>query len=201
MLLMVPSLFICHLESATHLLLHPLSRGAHSCTCVNTYKYSDKDKIEYEHSYGSIEAFDISTTDAFAEEDAVVIIIVDTHVTVIAVVHVICHLNVALVAIIGSHIPACLLVVSHEFLWPIALCGLVGALQLLSLLISQCSCCICVSCSLFVLFLCFWTLLLVATCQISILLILHLTVVKIRLWLDARVPKYASEEKEKIHGY
>lgn len=185
----------------SHLILHSLSSRTYSCSCVNTYKYSNKDKIEHEHSDSSIEALDISTTDALAEEDAMVIIIVNTHATVIAVVHVICHFCVALVAIIGSHILARPFIVSHEFLWSVAPSRLVGALELLLLLVSQCGCCIRVFSSLLVLFLCFWTLLLVATCQISILLILHLTVVKIRLWLHARVPKNASKKKEKIGDY
>jgi len=187
------SLFCTHFHCCFHLFVHSLSRRASSCTCINNYKGSNKDEIEYEHSNSSIETFDVASTYAFAEKDAMVIMVINTDTTVITVIHVSCHFWITLVAIIVSHVPPCFLVISHEFLWPVALHRLVGCLELLPLLISQSGCSIRVYCPLLVLFLCFWTLLLVAAGQISILLIPHLTVVKIRLWLNARVAENASE--------
>jgi len=51
--------------------------------------------IENKHSNGTTEAVDISSANAFAEEDTVMIEVLDAHLTIFAMFHVIFYIHVA----------------------------------------------------------------------------------------------------------
>lgn len=62
---------------------------------VVKHKAKEESKVENEHTNGTTEAPNVSTTDTLAKEDTMMIIPVDTDITVLAVVHLLGDVNVA----------------------------------------------------------------------------------------------------------
>ena len=87
-----------------HLFVDSLSTSVHSGAGIYAYENADQDEVENEHADGAVEADEVATSDAFAEENAVVVVIVDAEVAVVAMVHVIGHFYIAFVAVISPNI-------------------------------------------------------------------------------------------------
>ena len=66
---------------------------------IDDQEYKNEYEIENEHPNGPTEAVNIATTDAFAEEDTVMIIVVDTNLAFITMFHILLDINVAFYAV------------------------------------------------------------------------------------------------------
>jgi len=59
---------------------------------ISIYIYDKDDEyyyeIEDEHSDGATEAIDVASTNAFAEKDAVMIVVGNAHLTIVAMLHI-----------------------------------------------------------------------------------------------------------------
>ena len=64
------------------------------------YQYAQyHNQIKDHKAYRATEEFHVASSDAFAEEYAVVIVSVDANVTGAAVIHIFCHINIAFYAV------------------------------------------------------------------------------------------------------
>jgi len=121
MLLVISFSFIRYLKMISHLIVHPLSPYAYSLACIYAYENPYKDKIENQHANGSVKAFDISTTNTFAKENTMVIIVINAQITIVTVIHVICHLRITFIAIIGPNALSRFFIISHISFRPVVL--------------------------------------------------------------------------------
>jgi hypothetical protein len=67
----------------------------------NIHHHEDKyhDKVEDQHSNGTSKAIDIPSADAFAEEHTMMVVIIDAHITILTVLHIFSHIDVAFHAV------------------------------------------------------------------------------------------------------
>jgi hypothetical protein len=62
---------------------------------IDDKKYKNKNEIENEHPNGATEAVNIAATNAFAEENTVMIIVIHTYLTIITMFHVLLNVHIA----------------------------------------------------------------------------------------------------------
>lgn len=66
---------------------------------VEHHENEHQNEVENQHADSPSEAIDISASDAFAEEDTMVVVVINAHVAVFTVLHILGHVHVALHAV------------------------------------------------------------------------------------------------------
>jgi len=66
---------------------------------IDDKEHENKYEVENEHPNGATEAVNIAATNAFAEEDTVMIIVIYTHLTIITMFHVLLNIHITFDAI------------------------------------------------------------------------------------------------------
>ena len=93
---------------------------------IHHHKNKNEYKVDHHHPNGAIKAVNIAPSDALGEEDTVVIVVIDTDVTIFTVVHVLGHIDIALYTVQNS-------LLLPVFVFSNLICGLI-VLRLFSLL-------------------------------------------------------------------
>ena len=82
------------------MMVPPCTSSASPVCCIDHNKNSKSYKVNNEHDYGAIKAINIAASNAFAEKDAMMVVIINTNITVFAMLHVSCHFNVTLITVV-----------------------------------------------------------------------------------------------------
>ena len=80
------------------MMISPSTGSTSLVSSIYHNKNSKSYKVYNEHDYGAIKAINIAASNAFAEKDAMMVVIINTNITVFAMLHVSSHFNVTLIA-------------------------------------------------------------------------------------------------------